>query len=110
MLSQMIPQNANRCKTEPSQTAPALPTGAGLGIKNSKKDTEDLTDFIGALNRLESAYQKLSPRAKQQISYSSYSLGKQTNCRQGNVTSFSKLQHFTRNWPYQLRTHTKLIG
>jgi len=25
MLSQMIPQNANRCKTEPSQTAPALP-------------------------------------------------------------------------------------
>jgi len=53
----------------------AMRTGAGLGIKNSKKDTEDLTDFIGALNRLENAYQKLSPRAKQQISHSSYSLG-----------------------------------
>jgi hypothetical protein len=52
----------------------AMRTGAGLGIKNSKKDTDDLTDFIGALNRLEGAYQKLSPRAKQQISHSSYSL------------------------------------
>ena len=52
----------------------AMRTGAGLGIKNSKKDTEDLTDFIGALNRLENAYQKLSPRAKQQISHSGYSL------------------------------------
>lgn len=42
-------------------------TGAGIGIKNSKKDTEGLSDFISAINRLQVSHEKLSPRAKQQV-------------------------------------------
>jgi hypothetical protein len=30
-------------------------TGAGIGIKNSKKDIEDLSDFIRAINHLKVA-------------------------------------------------------
>jgi hypothetical protein len=53
-------------------------SGAGWGIKNSKKDVDALSDFIHQLNKLERSYENLSQRAKKQISFAAVSKSNET--------------------------------
>jgi hypothetical protein len=61
-----------------------------LGLKNSKKDTEDLSSFINLLNSAEQAYEKLSAVAKKQISHAYYSLDKSDRLKFGQRDHYSE--------------------
>jgi hypothetical protein len=65
-------------------------TGFYLGLKNSKKDTEDLSAFISLLNSAEKAYEKLSAVAKKQISHAYYSLDESDRLKVGQRDDYSE--------------------